>query len=111
LTQDGANHFTANFVGAIRASLAKPDKKVRFGTLLELWSPEHSIGNYMDWRRRIPIDQRGGYSDWHAIVSRRWNGGKSPYSPGFFDGVVATSEVDDKGFRIYDASGLARELS
>ncbi len=110
LTQDGANHFTANFVGAIRASLAKPDKKVRFETLLELWSPEQSIGNYMDWRRRIPVDQRGGYSDWLAIVSRRWNGGKSPYSPAFFDGVVATAEVDDNGFRIYDASELAREL-
>src|SRR5262249_15841985 len=64
LTQDGANHFTANFVGAIRASLATPDKKVRFETLLELWSPEQSIGNYMDWRRRIPPDERGGFTDW-----------------------------------------------
>lgn len=110
LTQDGANHFKANFVGAIRASLAKPDKKVRFETLLELWSPEQSIGNYMDWRRRIPVDQRGGYSDWLAIISRRWNGGKSPYSPAFFDGVAPTTEVDNNGFRIYDASELAREL-
>lgn len=111
LTQDGANHFTANFVGAIRASLAKPDKKVRFETLLELWSPEQSIGNYMDWRRRIPPDERGGFTDWLAILSRRWNGGKSPYSPAFFDGVVATTECDDNGFRIYDASVLARELA
>jgi DNA repair photolyase len=111
LTQEGANHFTANFVGSIRASLARPDKKVRFETLLELWSPEQSIGNYMDWRRRIPPDERVGFTDWLAILSRRWNGGKSPYSPAFFDGVVATTEFDGNGFRIYDASVLARELA
>lgn len=111
LTQQGANHFTANFVGSIRACLKKPDKKVRFGSLLELWSPQQSIGNYMDWRRRIPPEERGGFTDWLAILSRRWNGGKSPYSPAFFDGVVATNERDDNGFRIYDASALARELA
>jgi DNA repair photolyase len=111
LTQDGANHFTANFVGTIRASLAKPEKKVRFETLLELWSPKQSIGNYMDWRRRIPFEERGEFTDWLAIISRRWNGGKSPYSPAFFDGVVATNEFDENGFRIYDASELARELA
>jgi DNA repair photolyase len=111
LTQDGANLFTANFVGAIRASLAKPDKKVRFETLLELWSPERSIGNYMDWRRRIPPEERGEFTDWLAIVSRRWNGNKSPYSPAFFDGVVPTTEFDNSGFRVYDASVLARELA
>lgn len=111
LTQGGANHFTANFVGAIRAALAKSDRLVRFDTLLELWSPELSIGNYMDWRRRIPPDQRGGYTDWLAIVSRRWNGGKSPYSPAFFDGVVPTAHCDNAGFRIYDASNLAEELA
>jgi hypothetical protein len=44
-------------------------------------------------------------------MSRRWNGGRSPYSPAFFDGVVPTSEVDASGFRIYDSSKLARELA
>lgn len=111
LTQGEANHFTANFVGAIRAALKTPDKLVRFDMLFDLWSPEQSIGNYMDWRRRIPPDQRGGYSDWLAIVSRRWNGGKSPYSPAFFDGVVATPDQDANGFRIYDASALSAELT
>ncbi len=111
LTQEGANHFTANFVGAIRASLAQPDKRVSFDMLADLWSPEHSIGNYMDWRRRIPADQRDGRSDWLALMGRRWNGGKSPYSPAFFDGVTPTAEVDASGFRIYDSSRLARELA
>jgi DNA repair photolyase len=111
LTQDGANHFTANFVGAIRASLARADKRITFDLLAELWSPEQSIGNYMDWRRRIPADQRDGRSDWLALMGRRWNGGKSPYSPAFFDGVAATNDVDENGFRVYNSSQLARELA
>lgn len=111
LTQDGANHFTANFVGAIRASLARADKRISFDLLADLWSPEQSVGNYMDWRRRIPPDKRDGRSDWLALMGRRWNGGKSPYSPAFFDGVVATDEVDENGFRVYDSSQLARELA
>lgn len=111
LTQDGANHFTANFVGAIRASLARADKRISFDLLADLWSPEQSIGNYMDWRRRIPADQREGRSDWLALMGRRWNGGKSPYSPAFFDGVAATDDVDENGFRVYNSSQLARELA
>lgn len=111
LTQDGANHFTANFVGAIRASLAMADKRISFDMLGDLWSPEQSIGNYMDWRRRIPADERDGRSDWLALMARRWNGGKSPYSPAFFDGVVATDDIDGHGFRVYDSTQLARELA
>lgn len=111
LTQPDASHFTANFVGAIRASLARPDKAVRFETLLDLWSPAHSVGNYMDWRRRLTPEQRNGRSDWLAFMARRWNGGKSPYSPAFFDGVDATDDIDEAGFRVYDSSRLARELS
>ncbi|MDX8457243.1 hypothetical protein [Mesorhizobium humile] len=111
LTQEEANHFAANFVGVIRSSLGRPDKRVRFDMLMDLWSPEQSIGNYMDWRRRIPPRQRDGLSDWLALMGRRWNGGKSPYSPAFFDGVVPTPDTDDAGFRIYDSSELAKELS
>lgn len=111
LTQDGANHFTGNFVGAIRASLERTDKRVTFDMLEELWSPAQSVGNYMDWRRRIPADQREGRTDWLALMSRRWNGGKSPYSPAFFDGVRPTGEIDETGFKIYESSELARELA
>jgi hypothetical protein len=44
-------------------------------------------------------------------MGRRWNGGKSPYSPAFFDGVLATDDVDENGFRVYESSQLARELA
>lgn len=111
LTQGAAKHFNANFVGAIRKAIQTGDNKVRFDTLLDLWSPRHSIGNYMDWRVRIAEVDRGGRSDWLALMAKRWNGGKSPYSPAFFDGVSATKEFDDAGFRVYDASQLASELS
>jgi DNA repair photolyase len=111
LTQEGANHFTGNFVGAIRTSLAREDKRVTFDMLEALWSPAQSVGNYMDWRRRIPADQREGRTDWLALMSRRWNGGKSPYSPAFFDGVRPTGEIDEAGFKIYESSELARELA
>ena len=100
-----------NFVGAIRASLAREDKRVTFDMLEALWSPAQSVGNYMDWRRRIPADQREGRTDWLALMSRRWNGGKSPYSPAFFDGVRPTDEIDETGFKIYESSELARELA
>jgi hypothetical protein len=111
LTQDAANHFTGNFVGVIKASLARPDRRIRFNMLSDVWTPQHSIGNYMDWRRRIPADQRDGRSDWLALMGRRWNGGKSPYSPAFFDGVAPTDDFDENGFRIYNSSELAKELA
>nr|WP_324292443.1 radical SAM protein [uncultured Roseibium sp.] len=111
LTQKSANHFKANFVGVIRQALKSCDNKVQFSSLLELWSPKESVGNYMDWRVRIPESERNGRSDWLAHMAKRWNGGRSPYSPAFFDGVSATQDYDDAGFKVYDASQLAKELS
>ncbi len=111
LTQGSATHFRANFVGVIRQAIKTGENRVRFDSLLDLWSPTHSVGNYMDWRVRIAEADRGGRSDWLAFMAKRWNGGRSPYSPSFFDGVSATEEFDDAGLRVYDASQLAAELS
>lgn len=111
LVQTEGNQFVANFVGAIKASLKTPHKRVEFSQLFDTWSPTESIGNYMDYRKRISVAEAGGLSDWLALVAKRWNGGKSPYSPAFFDGVVSTGDQDEAGFRIYDASQLAKELA
>lgn len=106
-----ANQFTANFVGVIKEALASNSKKIRFEQLEQVWTPQRSIGNYLDWRARVKPDNRNGRSDWLALLARRWNGGRSPYSPAFFYGVNRTGERDQLGFEVYDATQLADELN
>ncbi|TDW31883.1 hypothetical protein EV128_108210 [Rhizobium azibense] len=109
LTLD-ANQFDTNFVGAIRQAAGSVDKAVRFATLSERWVPEFSVGNYLDYRTRVPKSQVDGSSDWLPMLQRRWNGGKSPYSPSFFHGVSSTGQKDEFGFNVYDATELAAAL-
>jgi DNA repair photolyase len=106
----GSHQFAANFVGAIKYALTTPSKRVEFAFLERQWSPHRSIGNYMDGRARISAVDRGDRTDWLALMARRWNPGPSPYSPAFFDGVVATDEKDAAGLTVYDATPLAEEL-
>ncbi|OAP38443.1 hypothetical protein AU381_23030 [Sinorhizobium glycinis] len=109
LVLDG-KQFDANFVGAIRQATASPDKAVRFQSLAERWIPTFSVGNYMDYRSRVPKAFVEGSSDWLVMLQRRWNGGKSPYSPAFFHGISSTDEKDELGFTVYDAKQLAAAL-
>lgn len=104
------NQFDTNFVGAIRQAASSVDKTVKFDSLADRWIPQHSVGNYLDYRSRVPKSLMQGSTDWLLMLQRRWNGGKSPYSPSFFHGVVATGDNDDFGFKIYDASKLAAAL-
>jgi DNA repair photolyase len=109
---DRAAQFTTNFVGAIKKALHTPSKEVRFDSLLTEWSPQLSVGNYMDSRARIQPGTSAQANDWLALLARRWNGEVgSPYAPDFFDGVTATAAIDAHGMRIYDASALALELT
>jgi hypothetical protein len=107
----GSAQFMANFVGAIKSALGTKSKLVRFSYLKRQWSPENSVGNYFDWRARVVPEDRNGRTDWLALMARRWNVGKSPYSPAFFDGIMTTDREDAEGFTIYDASRLAAELA
>jgi DNA repair photolyase len=107
----GSAQFTANFVGAIKGALCTKSKLVKFSHVERQWSPEGSVGNYFDWRSRVAPEDRDGRTDWLALMARRWNASRSPYSPAFFDGVVTTDRKDTMGFTIYDASRLATELS
>lgn len=106
-----ANQFDTNFVGAIKSAVAQAPKTVEFKFFAECWVPQHTVGHYMDYRSRVPIEYRDGKSDWMQMLRRRWNGGRGPYSPGFFDGVEATNQKDEGGMTIYDASRLAAELA
>jgi DNA repair photolyase len=105
-----SNQFTSNFVGAIKYALTTRSKRVEFAFIERQWAPVQSVGNYFDSRARIAEVDRGKLTDWLALMARRWNPGPSPYSPAFFDGVVATSERDPSGLTIYDAAPLAQEL-
>lgn len=107
---EGASQFNGNFVGAIKRGLKSPDKKVKFDMLKEFWTPQKSIGNYLDWRARIGSAQRTETTDWMSLLARRWNGGRSPYSPGFFFGVEPTGAKDGRGYEIYDVTRLQKEL-
>lgn len=107
---EGSAQFNGNFVGAIKHGLGSPDKLVKFDSMREYWTPQRSIGNYLDWRARIPSTERKEDTDWMSLLARRWNGGRSPYSPGFFFGVDPTGEKDARGYEIYDVSRLDEEL-
>jgi DNA repair photolyase len=106
-----ANQFDSNFVGAIKQAVAIEPENVAFSYFQDRWLPALSVGNYMDYRSRIAPGQREGTADWLPMLRQRWNGGRSPYSPGFFDGVMPSGRKDEQGMMIYDATGLARELA
>lgn len=107
---DGATQFRANFVGAIKSALKRPNQDVRFSVLNDMWSPQCPISTYLDSRSRSQKTE-STRSDWLMLMAARWNGDLGPYSPAFFDGVKSTSKFDSKGFRIYDAAVLANNLS
>jgi len=95
----GCTQFRSNFVGVL--SDCKIGDKVRFSDLQRYWQPERNVHAY------LTTDSRGRSSDkrlssWMSLLARRWNGGRSPYSPSFFFGVVWKGEWDKKGFKIYE---------
>lgn len=90
--------FRANFVGVL--SNRKKGDKIRFSDLRRYWQPALNVHAY------LTTDSRGrssdkGFSSWMALVARRWNGGKSPYSPSFFFGIIWNSEWDRTGHKVY----------
>jgi hypothetical protein len=104
-----ANQFDGNFVGAIKHALKGTPSRLEFSYFATKWLPSETVGFYMDYRARIPPSERDGKADWLQLLRRRWNGGRSPYSPAFFDGVVRSNDTDELGLSIYDASALAAE--
>jgi DNA repair photolyase len=105
-----STQFRANYAGAIKSALSGSHDQVQFRSVEEVWSPAKPVSTYLDSSSR-----NGGSdyrtSDWIRLVAARWNGGLGPYSPAFFDGIRWTGKVDAMGFRIYDATILARSLA
>src|SRR5262249_7310028 len=98
-----------NLVGAIKAALRRPDRRVMFGEIERRWSPKRPVSTYLSTRSRTkaPGAKR---TDWVSLMAYRWNGENGPYSPAYFDGVVWKGEVDRRGFRVFDATELAEAL-
>lgn len=91
--------FRANFTGVL--SGRKKGDKIRFSDLEPHWQPKLNVHAY------LTTDSRGRTSNshmssWVSLVARRWNGGRSPYSPGFFFGVAWKGEYDEEGYKVYE---------
>jgi len=93
-----ANEFKANFCGALKKNMT--GRGIQFGDLFSEWSPQGNVHAYLTTNSR-GRDSSGEYSDWLSLLAHRWNGGRSPYSPGFFAGVTWTGCLDQAGFKIY----------
>jgi len=48
----------------------------------------------------------GQEASWMSLVARRWNGGRSPYSPTFFFGIVWKGERDEAGYKVYEVDDV-----
>jgi DNA repair photolyase len=93
--------FRSNFVGIL--SGRREGEKIRFSDLRRYWAPKRNVHAYLttDSRGR---DSRKEFSSWMSLLARRWNGGKSPYSPSFFFGIKWTGKYDKCGFKVYQVT-------
>lgn len=97
-------HFTANLTGVIKKARKAKRKTLRFSDLENEWAPQMSVGNYLASRTRRSVSPEDQLSDWLGLLAARWNGGNSPYSPDFFDGVVFSGKYDRRGYKIFRLS-------
>lgn len=96
-----AHQFAGNLTGLIKSARYSKRRTIKFSELSTAWSPSHSIGNYLDSRSRQKLREDADLSNWMQLLGARWNGGHSPYSPDFFDGVSWQGEYDQTGDKIY----------
>jgi DNA repair photolyase len=106
----GSHQFRANLTGVIKDGMRSSSLTIKFSQLKHLWSPKRPVSTYLNPLSRQKASNRR-YSDWIGMIAMRWNGSYGPYSPNLFYGVSWGGKVDSEGFRIYDASRLAKLLS
>jgi DNA repair photolyase len=95
--------FRANFVGVL--THRKKGDKIRFSDLDRHWQPALNVHAYLTTNSRGRCSDKH-LSSWMSLVARRWNGGKSPYSPSFFFGVVWKGEWDEMGYKVYEVDDV-----
>ena len=95
------NQFRSNFVGVL--SDRKKGDLIHFSDLRAFWRPKLNVHQYLTTNSRgRRADKK--LSSWMSLLARRWNGGKSPYSPAFFFGIVWNGKFDRQGFKIYEVA-------
>jgi DNA repair photolyase len=95
--------FRSNFVGVL--SRRRKGDKIYFSDLERYWQPKLNVHRY------LTTDSRGRssnkrFSSWMSLLARRWNGGRSPYSPSFFFGVKWCGDYDGRGYKIYEVEDV-----
>jgi hypothetical protein len=83
----------------------KKGDKIYFSDLERHWQPKRNVHAY------LTTDSRGRSSNkrmtsWTSLLAHRWNGGKSPYSPAFFFGIVWNGDYDDRGYKVYEVDDV-----
>jgi DNA repair photolyase len=99
----GSTQFRSNFVGIL--SNRRKGDKIYFSDLEQHWQPQRNVHRY------LTTDSRGRSSNkklssWMSLLARRWNGGKSPYSPSFFFGIRWSGKLDNRGYKIYEVEDI-----
>lgn len=93
-----ANYFKANIV-----SLAKSKcigEKLYFDDYLSNWIPKTAISTYLNSKARLPIIGTNK-PEWLSYLQAMWVGKLGVYTPGYFDGIELTDEVDDYDLPVF----------
>jgi hypothetical protein len=93
-----SNVFDANFTGILKG--LKAGATFSFADLLARWSPARPVSTYLMTESRIRSTALG-LTEWQSLMARRWEKGRSVYSPLFFAGVEDTGTRDSAGRAIY----------
>jgi len=90
--------FVSNLTGAIKHR--ECDDRLFFSDFKKLWQPTRCVSAALSSRSRGK-GVYGEFPDWFALMSHRWNGKKSIYTPDFFYGVEWHGETDNDGYKVY----------
>jgi len=96
---ENCTQFRSNFVGVL--SDCKKGDRIYFSDLELHWQPKLNVHRYLTTNSRGRSSNKR-LSNWMSLLACRWNGGKSPYSPSFFFGIVWTGDYDDRGYKVYE---------
>jgi DNA repair photolyase len=103
----GTNFFRYNYLEAVRRGTIQ--NRVSIDSLNDVWRPQASVAPYINSRSRLPSKDGRGVGLQEYLL-HNWNGRSNGNSPASFYGVVATTDRDSRGYKIYRFEDDAHEL-